>query len=157
MNQTTRRATKKQSLLALTVAAVGMVVLACGPGPTPGTTTTASTTTTSSTTTTTLPGCDGSYTPTGVVLSDSSASPGDTITVSGNGKAGTQIGLKLVKVPTPGFPSSTVNTGVTATVAPNGTWATALLLPSTMTTGQWDVVATSVPCGTSASAQISIV
>ena len=63
----------------------------------------------------------------------------------------------LVDLPTPGFPSSTVNTGVTATVAPNGTWATALLLPSTMTTGQWDVVATSVPCGTSASAQISIV
>lgn len=157
VNQTTRGATTKQSLLGLAVAAVGMIVLACGPGPGPVTTTTASTTTTSSTTTTTLPGCDGSYTPTGVVLSDSTASPGDVITVSGNGKAGTQISLKLVKVPSPGIPSSTVNTGVTATVAPNGTWATALTLPVTMTTGQWNVVATSVPCGTSSSALISIV
>ena len=153
------RTSTKKSAFGLVVAAMAMAVLACGPGPTPVTTTTASVSTTSSTSTTvtTLPGCDPSYTPSGVVLSDGSASPGDAITVSGNGKPGSVIGLKLVKVPTPGFPSSTVNQGQTVTVAAGGTWATALTLPATLSTGNWNVVATSVACNTSASALISIV
>lgn len=145
--------------MAITLAAFAMVLLACGPGPAPETTTTASTTTTStsSTTTSTIPGCDPSYTPAGVTLSDASASPGDSITVSGTAKPTKQVSLKLVKVPTPGFPSSTVNTGVVATANGAGNWATVLALPATMSTGQWNVVATSVDCGGSASAVISIV
>lgn len=148
----------KQSLLGVTLAAFALVLLACGPGPTP-VTTTASTTTTSvsSTTTSTIPGCDPSYTPSGVTLSDSTASPGDSITVSGNAKPNKQVSLKLVKVPTPGFPSSTVNQGVVATANGSGNWATVLTLPPTLSTGQWNVVATSVDCGGSSSAVISIV
>lgn len=158
VQHTTRRSTTKHSLIAVTLAAFTMVLLACGPGPTPVTTTASTTTTTGvSTTTTTIAGCDPSYTPSGVTLSDSTASPGDAITVSGNAKPGKQVGLKLVKVPTPGFPSSTVNQGVVATANGAGNWATVLTLPPTLSTGQWNVVATSVDCGGSASAVISIV
>ena len=154
MNQTTRRATTKQSLLGLAVVAVGMIVMACGPGPGPVTTTTASTTTTSTTSTsstTTIPGCSG-YTPTGLVLSDNPAAPGDTITVSGNGPAGLTIALKLVKVaggavtPIPG----------TATVAGNGTWAQAVSISPSQAPGAYNVVANTVGCVATASAGLTI-
>ena len=153
MNQTTRRATTKQSLLALTVVAVGMVVLACGPGPTPVTTTTASTSSTSTSSTaptTTIPGCSG-YTPTGLVLSDNPAAPGDTITVSGNGPANLTVGVKLVKVV-----GGTVVDAGTAPVAGNGTWALAVSLPGSIAPGQWSVQATTVGCATAASTTLDI-
>ena len=153
MNQTTRRAATKQSLLGLAVVAVGMIVLACGPGPTPVTTTTASTTTTSTSSTsstTTIPGCSG-YTPTGLVLSDNPAAPGDTITVSGNGPANLSVGIKLVKV----VGGTTIDAG-TAPVAANGTWAKAVSLPPTMAPGQWSVQATTVGCATAASTNLDI-
>ena len=155
MNQTTRRATAKQSLLALTVTAVGMIVLACGPGPGPVTTTTASTAPTtaptSTSSTTTIPGCGG-YTPTGLVLSDNPAAPGDTITVSGNGPAGLTIALKLVKT---GSGAVTAIPGA-ATVAGNGTWAQAVTISPSQAPGEYTVQANTVGCVATASAALTI-
>ena len=154
MNQTTRRATTKQSLLALTVVAVGMIVMACGPGPGPVTTTTASTSTTSTaptSSTTTIPGCGG-YTPTGLVVSDNPAFPGDTITVSGNGPAGLSVELKLVKT---GSGAVTAIPG-SATVAGNGTWAQAVTIDAGQTPGEYTVQANTVGCVATASAALTI-
>ena len=154
MNQTTRRATTKQSLLALTVVAVGMIVMACGPGPGPVTTTTASTSSTSTaptSSTTTIPGCSG-YTPTGLVLSDNPAAPGDTITVSGNGPAGLTVALKLVET---GSGAVTAIPGTT-TVAGNGTWAQAVTIDPSQAPGEYTVQANTVGCVATASAALTI-
>lgn len=134
------------------VVGLSAFVVACGPGPTPTTTTT--TTTTSSTTTTTIdPNCTD-YTPGGVVLSDPSASAGDTITVSGtyNGPDGETIELSMV--PTgPGTATGVITTTTTAA----GAWSTALTIPNTVTPGTWDVVANVEGCTATASASITIV
>lgn len=126
--------------------------VACGPGPTP-TTTTASTSSTSSTSSTTIdPNC-GSYTPSGVGLSTFTASPGDSITVSGNGTYPSTIVIKLRKV----SDNTVVDPGVTTAVSNSGTWNTGLTLPLSLTTGQWNVVATAQGCTAEATAFINIV
>ena len=134
----------------LLVASFAAVLIACGPGPKPTTTTT--TTTTSSTTTTIDPACAG-YTPSGIVLSDPSASPGDTITVTGFGVAGSQIQLKMVPV----GPGTATGVLATTTVNPGGAWSTALTIPNSVGLGSWKVTANSLGCTATTSALISIV
>lgn len=134
------------------VAMFAALAVACGPGPMP-TTTTASTSTTSSTSSTTIsPNC-ASYTPSGVGISTFTASAGDSVTVSGNGTAGTTVVLILRKV----SDNTVEDPGVTTVVAPGGTWSTGLTLPLSLTTGQWNVVATAQGCTAEATAFINIV
>ena len=134
----------------LLMASFTAVLIACGPGPKPTTTTT--TTTTSSTTTTIDPACAG-YTPSGIVLSDPSASVGDTITVTGFGAPGSSIQVKMVPV----GPGTTTAVLATTTVNPGGAWATPLTIPGTVGLGSWKVTANSVGCTATTSALIAIV
>jgi hypothetical protein len=121
------------------------------PGGGGGATTTTSTTTSSTTSTTIDPAC-AAYTPSGVVLSDPSASPGGSITVWGNGTDGTTIELLLSPVG-PG-----TATGVLATTTPSaGSWLTVLNIPGDLAVGQWNVVARAQGCTGEATALIDIV
>jgi hypothetical protein len=147
---TTQPRRGRSALLAIGLVAGFVTVLtACPPPPTPTTTTT---TTTSSTTTTIAPGCVG-YTPTGIGVSDNLVSVGDSITVSGFGQTSPTIGVEIKMTPI----GAGTATGVLATtlVAPNGTWATAITIPS-VTPGSWKVVANAVGCTGTGSATILV-
>jgi hypothetical protein len=130
------------------VAAFVTILTACPPPPSPTTTTT---TTTSTTTTTIAPGCVG-YTPTGIGVSDNIVSAGDSITVTGFGIANSQIEIKLVPL------GAGTATGVlaTTTVAPNGSWVTAVSIPA-LDLGNWKVEANAVGCTGTGSATIQVV
>jgi hypothetical protein len=136
------------------VAGLAIVAFGCttgGGGTT--TTTTASTTTTTSTTSTTINPACGSYTPTAVTSSDPSASPGDTITVSGSAPTdGIVIQISMTPV------GAGTATGVitTATVA-GGAYSAAVVIPNTVTVGQWNIVANATGCGGTATTLIDIV
>ena len=140
--------------LVLPVLVIGFALAAIGCTDTGGTptTTTASTTTTSSTTSTTInPDC-ATYTPSGVVLSDPSASAGDTITVSGNGANNTTVEILM----TPVGPGTATGVLATAPVS-GGMWSTGVTIPNTVTPGTWNVVARAQGCTGEATAQITIV
>jgi len=148
--QPARSQLRQRCFLAFGLVATFVTVLtACPPPPAPTTTTT---TTTSSTSTTIAPGCVG-YTPTGIGVSDNLVSAGDSITVIGFGQYSTVIGVEIKMVPIgPG-----TATGVLATtlVQPNGTWVTAITIP-TLTPGSWKVTANAVGCSGVGSATVQV-
>ena len=87
----------------------------------------------------------------GAVVSGS-AGAREHITVSGFGIANSQIEVKLVPL------GAGTATGVlaTTTVAPNGSWVTAVTIP-TLTLGNWKVVANAVGCTGTGSATVQVV
>lgn len=135
------------------IASGALLLTACPPMDPGPSSTTASTSSTSSTSSTTIDPSCGDYTPSGVMLSTGSASAGDSITVSGNGTAGTTIVLTLRRV----SDSAVEDPGVTTVVGGGGTWATGLTLPNSLTSEEWLVVATAQGCTAEATASIDIV
>jgi len=129
-----------------------------------GTTTSTSTTSTStsSTTTTIDDGCEN-YTPSNVTVSPSTARPGDSLTVSGTGTPGTLV-QALLEPPeaAEGLSPAEIEAGFVALsdpalVQPDGTWTTALLVPSDAAPGTWRVVANAVGCETRVTTEVTIV
>jgi hypothetical protein len=144
--------TRNRVLLPGLVAVLAGLAVAC-PGPTPMPTTTTTSTTTASTTTTTIdPNC-AAYTPSNVALSSSTASPGGGIIVTGTGEAVKLVVITLRSVAT----FAVVATGETATVEPNETWETPVIIPGTVAPGEWDVIATAQGCSAEATASLTIV
>jgi len=148
--QPARSQSRQRCLLAFGLVATFVTVLtACPPPPAPTTTTT---TTTSSTPTTIAPGCVG-YTPSGIGVSDNLVSAGDSITVSGFGQYSTVIPVEIKM--TPIGPGAATGVLATTLVQPNGTWATAITIP-TLTPGSWKVTANAVGCSGVGSATVQV-
>ena len=137
--------------MSVLVAGVAVLTFGCTTGGGGTTTTTTTTTTTSTTSTTISPAC-ATYTPSGVVSSDPSASGGDTITVSGNGTTGTTVEILM----TPVGPGTA--TGVLASVPVSaGTWVTPVVIPNSITPGSWNIVARAQGCTGQATTLITII
>jgi hypothetical protein len=133
------------------VAGFALAAIGCTGTTAPHPTTTTSTTTTSSTTSTTINPACGSYTPSGVVVSDPTASAGDTITVSGAGTDGTTVEILM----TPVGPGTATGVLATAPVSASS-FSTPVTIPNTVTPGTWNVVARAQGCTGEATASITI-
>lgn len=95
-------------------------------------------------------GCD-TYTVTNLAVKPTTASPGDTITVSGNGTPGTTIAISFRQPPAAAVPS-----GATVKVPANGEWSLPVTVPTSLTSGTWQVVAGVEGCEVAATADITI-
>ena len=143
--------TMKQSVQTVAVVLVALTAVACTGDPF-GPTTTAPTSTTGPTSSTTIDdGCD-EYVPTAVGLSTSTAAPGDTITVTGNGVEGRTVVITLRNV----NDNTVEDPGVSAPVGPGGSWSASVTLPDPMTAGDWNVIASDSGCAGEATALITI-
>jgi len=96
-------------------------------------------------------GCE-SYTPTNLAIEPTSVAPGDKITVSGNGVAGTTIVISFRQPP--GAP---IPTGVTVVVPEDGKWSVEVTVPQDMEPGEWEVVAGVEDCDVATTADITVV